>query len=147
MLVAALLALTTGIAVYVVDRAAGSAYFPPPGLAVSGTQPCFGPLGGWLPGFAYVYVLSLLTALILGVSRRALLASCFIWWAIDTLFEIGQHPLIGARWSSKKNIGDSRKERESKRKCRDFECEAHYKRRSLFRSREHLANDIMEEWS
>jgi len=94
--VAAALALTVGLAVYVLDRAPGSAYFLPQGLSLSGGQPWFGAFGGWLPEFAHVFAFSLLTALILGASRRALLASCLSWWAIDSLFEIGQHPALAS---------------------------------------------------
>jgi hypothetical protein len=93
-LVAALLALSLGLAVYVLDRTPGSAYFLPPVLSLAGTHLWFGALGAQLPEFAHVYASSLLTALLLGSSRRALLASCLTWWAIDSLFEIGQHPLI-----------------------------------------------------
>jgi hypothetical protein len=93
-LVAALLALTLGLAVYVLDRAPGSAYFLPRDLSLPGTHAWFGALGGWLPEFVHVYAFSLLTALILGASRGALLTSCLTWWAIDSFFEIGQHPLI-----------------------------------------------------
>ncbi|KPK47144.1 MAG: hypothetical protein AMS22_17040 [Thiotrichales bacterium SG8_50] len=93
-LVAALLALSLGLAVYVLDRPPGSAYFLPPVLSLAGTHLWFGALGAQLPEFVHVYVFSLFTALILGSSRRALLTSCLTWWAIDSFFEIGQHPLI-----------------------------------------------------
>lgn len=88
-------ALLAGVAVYMLDRAPGSAYFLPAAVSFGdGGSPWFGDFGGQLPDFLHVYALSLLTAAVLGSTRSAALASCAGWWAIDSFFELGQHPAI-----------------------------------------------------
>jgi hypothetical protein len=81
--------------VYLFDRLPGSAYFlPAPWSLFAGGPFTFGGLGGWLPGFAHVYAFGLLTAMLLGTTRRAAVSGCALWWLIDSLFEIGQHPSL-----------------------------------------------------
>lgn len=88
-------ALAAGVLVYLLDRPSGSAYFLPPGWSFfTSTHGIFGGLGGVLPDSAHVYAFSLLTAVALGAAPRTVTASSFLWWAIDMLFELGQHPAI-----------------------------------------------------
>lgn len=91
---AATLMLLMGVTVYILDRNANSVYFLSPFVWPNRESSVFGSIGGQLPELAHVYAFSLLTAVILGVSRRFFLASCSLWWIIDTLFELGQHPAI-----------------------------------------------------
>jgi len=89
-------ALGLGFVVYLFDRLPGSAYFLPAQWAHFAGKPfIFGSVGGWLPEFAHVYAFGLLTATVLGTTRRAALTGCSLWWLIDILFEIGQYPNLG----------------------------------------------------
>lgn len=92
---AALGALAIGMLVYALDRLPESVYFLPAGwsLAEDGVR-WFGSLGGQLPEFLHVYAFALLTAAVLASSRGLALLSCAVWWGLDTLFEIGQHPAV-----------------------------------------------------
>ncbi len=91
---AATLMLLLGIAVYVLDRESASVYFLTPFGSLDPGTSTFGSLGGQLPEFVHVYAFSLLTAIIFNLSRRIVLLSCGFWWLIDTMFEVGQHPII-----------------------------------------------------
>lgn len=92
---AAVLALLLGTAVYVFDRPAGTAYLLPAWLSLqdSGVRP-FGAFGASLPTLAHAFAFSLLTALVLprGAGNAAL--ACGGWAALETLFELGQHPSV-----------------------------------------------------
>ena len=87
--------LAIGVLVYVFDRLPESVYYLPVGwsLATDG-EGWFGSVGGQLPGFIHVYAFGLLTAAVLTPTRRLALLSCAAWWAIDSLFEAGQHPAL-----------------------------------------------------
>jgi len=86
-------ALGVGFVVYLFDRLPGSTYFLPEQWSFfTGGSFTFGSVGGWLPGFVHVYAFGLLTAAVLGTTRRAALTGCALWWLIDSLFELGQHP-------------------------------------------------------
>jgi hypothetical protein len=95
LLLAATLALTIGGLVYLWDRAPGSTLLLPAyvGRAV-GAPSIFGRLGRSLPSFTHSFAFALLSTLILGRSRRALVLGCGAWWAIDSLFEIGQQASV-----------------------------------------------------
>jgi len=87
-------ALTVGALVYMLDRPAATAYLLPGALSFSGGHhPVFGALGGHLPEFVHVYAFILLTVAISPWPARVL-PVCGFWWAVDSLFEIGQHPVI-----------------------------------------------------
>ena len=92
----AVAALAVGVAVYVLDRPPGSAYLLPRDATLySGTASWFGGVGDWIPAFLHVFAFSLLSAALLSASRAAAACACVAWWAIDSLFELGQHPAIG----------------------------------------------------
>jgi hypothetical protein len=89
----AAVALGLGFTVYLRDRLPGSAHFLPEQWPLFAGRPfTFGSVGGWLPDFVHVYVSGLPTAVVLGTTRRTALAGCALWWLIDSLFELGQHP-------------------------------------------------------
>ena len=91
----AVAALAMGAAVYALDRPPGSAQLLPLGATLfPDTALSFGSMGAWLPAFLHVFAFSLLTAALLNASRLAAASACFAWWAIDSLFELGQHPAI-----------------------------------------------------
>jgi len=92
--VVAILVLTIGACVYVLDRPAESAPFFT-AISLDGLVPnMFGRVGDHLPTFSHVFAFSLLTAACLGGGRRAGLWACLTWFGIDVTFEVGQHPEI-----------------------------------------------------
>jgi hypothetical protein len=86
--------LALGTLVYALDRAPGTASLWPRAWTRHGGSPFFGALGGALPSFAHAFAFSLLSALLLPPGRGWQRAACLGWAAIDTLFEIGQHPAV-----------------------------------------------------
>ena len=93
-------ALALGAFVYVLDRPAGSASLLPSIFSLAGTLPrAFGEAGGHLPEFVHVYALILLTAAV-SPWPRSLPLACAGWFAIDSLFELGQHPSLAPRIAS-----------------------------------------------
>jgi len=91
----AVAALALGASVYALDRPPGSAQLLPPGATLfADTALSFGSMGAWLPAFLHVFAFSLLSAALLSATRVAAASACFAWWAIDSLFELGQHPAI-----------------------------------------------------
>lgn len=101
LLISAFMVLAAGVAVYLFARDPQQVHF------LAGwwqAQPLhvaqIAAVGAWLPSFAHVYALSVVTAMLLKPSRRAVFKACLSWWVIDSLFEFGQHqalaPLIAA---------------------------------------------------
>lgn len=88
-----------GVLVYVIARPEGVLFLPEvfnlghyfPALLTS--------LTGSLPTFFHVLGLSLLTAAVLAPGKRATVAICISWAAVNGLFELGQHAAIDA-WLS-----------------------------------------------
>ena len=87
----AILALALGILVYVLDRP--TVYFLPGAWGLAGDLLWFGRLGGYLPDGLHVYALILLTAAVAPTPTR-ILPICALWFAIDSLFELAQHPTL-----------------------------------------------------
>ena len=88
---AALLALLIGVAVYLLDRSPERVYFIPDAWSTgefSGTF--FGPVGLYLPTFTHTFGFSLLTAVVLRPSRWAAVAGCLLWWITGSLLEVAQ---------------------------------------------------------
>lgn len=93
-LVLGLAVLLLGILVYLVDRPPAET-FVPSAFSLYQVIPCiFGRLGQSLPTFAHVFAFSLLTAVLLGGGKRTAVAICLGWMAIETAFELGQHPAL-----------------------------------------------------
>lgn len=90
----AVAAFALGALVYVLDRPAATVYLLPNAMSPAlGHHPWFGALGGHLPEFVHVYAFILLTVAVSTWPARVL-PICVFWWAVDSLFEIGQHPAI-----------------------------------------------------
>jgi hypothetical protein len=92
--VAAVLALTAGVLVYVLDRPAGTASLLPSVWHAGSGVSWFGPAGAWLPSLVHAFAFSVLTALALPWRQRNMAAACLGWAGIDTLAEIGQHAAV-----------------------------------------------------
>jgi hypothetical protein len=88
-----LLCLLLGTAVYVAVRPT-PVWFLPAALHFPDALP--GP--GWamqaFPTFAHTAAFALLTAGVLGGTRRQAWIACCVWVAINSAFEIGQHPWV-----------------------------------------------------
>ena len=54
----------------------------------------FGAAGAWLPSLVHPFAFGLLTALALPATWRQ--AGCAAWGAVNGVFELGQHPSVGA---------------------------------------------------
>lgn len=97
----AVIALSIGSLVYLLDRQPDRVYFLsflPHGLTfVHGRYPLFGIIGDSFPTFVHVYAFILLTVGIAGSSNPRLLRICTLWFVIAALFECGQHPLLTSR--------------------------------------------------
>lgn len=94
--VAAVLVLSLGALVYVLDRPAASAAFF---VAVNVSHlvpPVFGQIGGSLPAFAHAFAFSILTAGLTDRTRVAAGAACLGWLLVDVAFEVGQYPAVAA---------------------------------------------------
>lgn len=94
----AIIALSIGLLVYLLDRQPDRVYFLSHGLSlVHGRHPLFGVMGDHLPTFVHVYAFISLTVAIAGSSNTRLLRICTLWFVIASLFECGQHPLLAPR--------------------------------------------------
>ena len=87
-------ALAAGAAFYALARPPGSAYLLPFDSSVPVAVSWFGAYGAWLPSFIHVFAFSLLSAALLPRTRIAAAGSCATWWAVNSLFELGQHPVF-----------------------------------------------------
>lgn len=87
----ALVALLMGAAAYLTLRSGGALAFPTGlGLGVSGA------LAGSLPSFVHTFAFALLSAVALGLDRRALVRCASAWALIGTVFELLQHDRVAA---------------------------------------------------
>ena len=90
-IVAALVALLMGAAAYLTLRSGGALAFPTGlGLGASGA------LAGSLPSFLHTFAFALLSAVALGLDRRALMRCAGAWALIGTAFELLQHDRVAA---------------------------------------------------
>jgi len=92
----ATLFLTVGIIVYAVDRG-GAAYFLPDWLATNGEISIFGAVGERLPTFVHTLAFILITVAVLRPWPKRVPAICAAWFALECMFEIGQHEALGQR--------------------------------------------------
>jgi hypothetical protein len=95
----AMAAFLAGAAVYACARAAPSLWLPESLHFHSETWRWTQwiwtrPLLASLPTFCHVLAMSLLTASVLPSRRAAVIASCSVWFGINALFEVGQHPAL-----------------------------------------------------
>ncbi len=90
--VAALVALTTGALVYLLDRSSADTYLIPDSWKFGErVPPVFGALGAHWPTFAHTLAFILFTSALLGSRRRAAGIACVSWGIVAGLFEIAQH--------------------------------------------------------
>ena len=91
----AAVALAGGMAIYLLARDPQRVYFLAGWWSHRPLHGAFfATVGAWLPSLVHAYVLSLLTAALLRPTRGAVFGACLMWYAIDTLFELGQHPAL-----------------------------------------------------
>jgi hypothetical protein len=84
--------LAAGVLVYSLERPAGSVPFLPAALSLHGGQVWLPPaLSGPLPTFLHTLAFTLITAAFLAPTRRAGLAACAAWAAVNIAFEASQH--------------------------------------------------------
>ena len=102
----ALAALALGTAIYVIDRAPGSATLIPSWRAFTGAA-LFGAMGAWLPSFVHPFSFGLLTAAALPPASSWRLRGCAAWGAVNAAFELGQEAL-GAGQDELGETGQSR---------------------------------------
>ena len=88
----ALSALVVGVVIYLTERSGAGVYLLPDGweavLPVS-------LLGNHLPSFLHAFAFVILTAIVLEPWRGAVIFSCLLWAAVNTLFELGQIDAVG----------------------------------------------------
>jgi hypothetical protein len=88
---AALTALLVGVTAYGTLRSGGALAFPTGlGLGASGA------LAGSLPSFVHTFAFALLSAVALGLDRRALVRCAGAWALVGVAFELLQHDRIAA---------------------------------------------------
>ena len=93
--VAALVALSLGVAVYLFDRLPDDVYLMAPWMELGEqAHPVFGTAGNYLPTFSHVYVFILLTAALAASSLRSAVIICVAWLVIDIAFELAQLPVV-----------------------------------------------------
>ena len=98
--VTAVMALSIGVLVYLLDRQPEHIYFIPDVLAIPhSSYDVFGYIGNQLPTFVHVYAFTLLTVAIIGSGPYLTPTVCAAWTVIDCLFEIGQQTQV-AQWLS-----------------------------------------------
>lgn len=90
------LAFAVGLLVYLMDRDASKPALIPSVAWLAGSN-VFGALGGWLPSFVHTFAFSLLTAAVLPERSVPRYGACIAWFAVNVVFEVGQHPLVSVR--------------------------------------------------
>jgi hypothetical protein len=85
--------LLCGVLVYSLARSA-LIWGLPLALHVPATISWLGRMSGSAPTFAHTAALSLLTAGVLGGTRRGAWSACVAWMLVNIAFEFGQHPLV-----------------------------------------------------
>ncbi len=106
---AACLALLLGSLVYLMERDAAHVALMP-AAATLPIGPVFGALGQWLPSFVHPFSFSLLWAAARPPEAPPAYGACAGWWAVNVLFEIGQHPNLNVPLAGfvKDTFGDGR---------------------------------------
>lgn len=88
-----LFGLAIGSLVYLTDRDGVHAALIPSVAALAGVH-LFGAAGLWLPSLMHTFAFSLFTAATLPFRSTWRYVACATWFAIDAVFEWGQHPSI-----------------------------------------------------
>jgi hypothetical protein len=95
-----LAALGVGVLVYLVDRPAAQSVVPSAISLFALTPTVFGVLGHSLPTFVHVMAFILLTTAVLAGGKSTAVAVCLGWFALEAVFELGQHPAIAPALST-----------------------------------------------
>ena len=83
--------LVIGVLVYLLDRKPGSTHFIPDWLTLANNfSPIFGEIGNYLPTFIHTLAFTLLAAIVVAPSSSQVVLICIVWFAVDSLFEVGQ---------------------------------------------------------
>jgi hypothetical protein len=85
-----------GLLVYLTDRDASKVALLPD-VAILAGRHVFGALGYWLPSFVHVFAFSLFTGAALPERSVPRYGACIGWFAVNLVFEVGQHPTVSAR--------------------------------------------------
>ena len=89
--IAAVIVLTIGVLVYLLDRSGTSIYLVPDSWSFgAGVPPVFGVIGNTLPTFAHTFAFILFTSALLMPWRWSAVVACAGWWVVASLFEIAQ---------------------------------------------------------
>ncbi len=87
--------LMIGLLVYLFDRPADQIYFVPDWWTFTAdTDQVFGSIGDNLPTFIHVVVFILISSALLSPWRSSIVSICFLWFGIDSLFELAQHDAV-----------------------------------------------------
>ncbi len=90
-LIVAVIVLTIGVLVYLLDRPSTSIYLVPDSWSFGDCiPPVFGAIGDHLPTFAHTFAFTLFTSVVLEPWRWSALAACGGWWIVGSLFEMAQ---------------------------------------------------------
>jgi len=92
----AALTLLLGVAVYLLDRPAGSAWLIPSAWQAGTPDDWFGAIGPWLPSFVHAFAFSVFTACLLPRRPGFAALACIAWALVDAVAEFGQHPTVSA---------------------------------------------------
>ena len=90
------LAIALGVIVYLTDRDTSNSALIPSVAWLAGYN-LFGVLAGWLPSFVHTFAFSLFTVAVLPQRSVPRYGACFVWFAVNMAFEIGQHPQVSVR--------------------------------------------------
>ena len=94
---AAVIALTVGILVYLLDRPADTVYFVPDWWLLADFTPAlFGSFGQYLPTFSHTFAFILLTTAVIAPHRKAAIVACAGWLVVNSFFEIAQRDDLAA---------------------------------------------------
>ena len=89
--IAAVIVLTIGVLVYLLDRPSTGVYFIPDSWSLGNSiAPVFGAIGNHLPTFAHTFAFILFTSALLEPWPWSAVTACTGWWAVGSLFEIAQ---------------------------------------------------------
>jgi len=90
--VIAVIVLTIGVLVYLLDRPSTSVYLVPDSWSFGDSiAPVFGAIGNHLPTFAHTFAFTLFTSALLAPWRWSAVVACAGWWFVGSLFEVAQN--------------------------------------------------------
>jgi hypothetical protein len=95
--IVAVIVLTIGVLVYLLDRPSTSVYFVPDSWSLGDSiPPIFGAIGDHLPTFSHTFAFILFTSAVLEPWRWSAVVACAWWYIVGSLFEIAQSEVWAA---------------------------------------------------